>query len=338
MSRLVWLAVAALAGEPEKPARLSGVAVERVVLDLRIVNGSGRALRALTPAELRVKVDGRDVSRVSLHWVGGDAHPVAAAAGRTPGRAADTADDGGRLVVFLFQKDLQPTPSRIRGLVRATPHVAALADALGPRDRAAVLVFDSHLRLHQDFTADRSRLSRAIRRSVLFEWPATPLPGAAPSLAAHLDLDAARRAAVIDTGLLVLGEALGALPGPKSIVLVGWGLGRLTGGSVRSEKDYAQAHYALVRARATVFALDVTEADSHSLEVGLRQVADDTGGFYAKTYGDALDRAKTRLSEALAGHYVVSFDRPPGPRGRHRVDVRLVGRRGSVIGITEYVD
>ena len=49
-----------------------------------------------------------------------------------------------------------------------------------------------------------------------------------------------------------------------------------------------------------VFCLDVTDADSHTLEAGLKVTAADTGGFFVRTHlfpGQAM----RRLSGALAG-------------------------------------
>lgn len=244
-------------------------------------------------------------------------------------------DAPGRLLVFLFQKDFQG--SRMSGLLRMKTWAAALTDALSSGDRAAVLTFDSHLRLHADFTNDRARLRDAITRSVVHEWPKPIPPGPFPSLAAHLDAQAALDAASPETALLVLGRALTRLPGAKSILLFGWGLGRLTGGAVEMESDYGPAQRALAKARTTVFALDIVDADYHTLEVGLKQVAQDTGGFYAKTH-DSPAVAMARLSEALAGYYVLTFDKPPGRRGSHQVNVSLVGRKGTVLARSGYVD
>jgi hypothetical protein len=84
-------------------------------------------------------------------------------------------------------------------------------------------------------------------------------------------------------------------------------------------------------------ALDVTEADAHTLELGLQQVAEDTGGFYERAYTSPIG-AVDRIANAIAGYYVLSFDKPPGPAGAHKVDVSLVGRKGTVLARNGYVD
>ena len=44
------------------------------------------------------------------------------------------------------------------------------------------------------------------------------------------------------------------------------------------------------------------------------------------------------MAAALAGHYVLTFERPEGARGEHRVRLSLAGRRGTVLTRTRYVD
>ena len=75
-----------------------------------------------------------------------------------------------------------------------------------------------------------------------------------PSLAAHLDYDAAKRAGTPEKGLLVLARALRELPGNKSLVYFGWGLGHLFGRRVWMGADYARARYILMDGRVSVYA------------------------------------------------------------------------------------
>jgi hypothetical protein len=49
--------------------------------------------------------------------------------------------------------------------------------------------------------------------------------------------------------------------------------------------------------------------------------------------------ALSRVAAALAGHYVLAFERPEGrKRGEHRIRLDLAGRRGTVLTRTRYVD
>jgi VWFA-related protein len=318
------------------------VDVERVVIDARAVDGHGRPILGLAAANFEVKVDGKPVALESATWVTGTpAHEFVAA---VDGDAAATPPDGdvvvggiprGRLIVMFFQKDFDP--SRVAGLLRMQSKAAKFLETLGPEDRVAVLSFDYHLKLWQDFTGDRERLRRVIKQSLFFGRFPSGQSVDPPSLAENFDFDAAKRAAEPETALLVTARALLPLRGPKSLVFFGWGMGRLSGSHVFLDSDYGPARQALLDARVTVFTLDVTDADAHTLEVGLEQVAADTGGFYAKTHlfpGLAM----ARLEGALAGHYLLVFEKPAYRRGPHRVEVKLQGIKGDVLAKSSYVD
>lgn len=288
--------------------------VERVVVDARVVDGRGRPLLGLSPGDFRVRVDGRDVALETAQWITAPGYP------RDPAQPAEA--DPGRLLVLLFQKDLDP--SRAPGLLRMVDRVGELVRRGSAADRVAVVSFDSSLHLWADFTSDRARIDAALR-AVLLGGEAALESRDVPSLGAHLDLEAAERAASAEQALLVLARGLREMPGSKSLVLVGHGFD-LPSVSVRRM---------LEDARASVFALDVTNADSHTLETGLQQVAEDTGGFYARTHlfaGEAI----ARLENALAGHYVLTFPRPVLPVGEHSVAISLVGKKGTVLARRTY--
>ncbi|HVR71474.1 MAG TPA: VWA domain-containing protein [Vicinamibacteria bacterium] len=302
------------------------VDVERVLLEARVVDARGQPIRGLRPEHFRVTLASQEATVESVFWVEGAEPPLAEAAveaGVAPPAPA------GRLVVFFFQKDLER--SRIGGLMRMTREASALFDRLAPEDRAAVVSFDSHLKLWVDFTQDREVARRALEHSILFGGrPTVPRSFHPPALGPSFDRVAARRAATPETALRVLGEALQDVPGAKSLVFFGWGLGRFSATGVHPERDYEPARRALVEARTSVFTLDVTNADYHSLEVGLEQVSYDTGGFYVKTHLFQA-QALRRLEGALAGHYVLVLEAPRLPPGRHPLRVRLGGREGTVL-------
>jgi VWFA-related protein len=332
------LATAPLAAGAQEPPLLPPMRVDRVLVDARILDPHGRELRGVRPEDLRVAIDGNPARIESLEWISEEAPRREAAAAAQPGAGPvpPAGEPPGRLVVFLFQKDFFE-PGRLKGLLHMKEYAAEFAARLATGDRAAVLTFDSHLRLHLDFTSDRARLAEALRHALFRADPAELPPASGPSLARLLDRDAALRAATPEKGLAVLGEALERIPGAKSLVFFCWGLGSLQGDVFRMGTDYGPARVALERSRTAVFALDVSNADSHSLEVGLQQVAADTGGFYARTH-DSEVLAMDRLRGALSGHYVLALERPSGARGAHRVAVDLRGLKGMVLARSTYVD
>jgi VWFA-related protein len=327
---LVALGATALLLRSQDPHFNERVDVERVLLDARVLDGHGEPRRDLKPADFRLKVDGHVVPVESAFWVDA-ATPYAE--GLSPEAASVVGAQpvpSGRLIVFFFQKDMER--SRTPGLMIMLKEASRMLDTLQPGDRVAVASFDSHLKLWSDFTEDRESLRRSIRHSVLFESrPAEIREGAFPSLAAAFDPTAARNAATIETALRLSRKPLRALPGAKSLLFFGGVMGRMSGSlGVHLEADYGPAAEALLASRTTVFSLDVTNADYHSLEAGLKQIAYDTGGFYARTH-DFPTSAMNRLRRALMGHYVLVFERPPLPHGAHSVQLGLVGVSGEVL-------
>ncbi|MBZ5588571.1 MAG: VWA domain-containing protein [Acidobacteriia bacterium] len=339
----IGLACAAAVQSPPLPAQQmrvqDHVEVHRVLVDARVVDRRGDPVTSLSPNDFRVFIDRRPTTVKSLEWVEGT-EPFAE--GLTPEQAAESGAQTappGRLVVFFFQSDF--APARLTGLMHMKARAIRFLATLQPSDRVAVLSFDSHLELRQDFTADRERLTAAIHRSIRFGGEDNVPPSPFPSLVPFFDRDAAKRAASPETGLLVVARALEKLPGSKSLVFFGWGLGHLSGDStmrtVTMGRDYAPARAALVRGRVSVFAIDVTDADFHDLEVGLRQVAEDTGGFYAKT-NLFPGQAMTRVEGALAGYYVLEVEALRGPHGYHTISVEVVGTNWTVLAKPGYED
>jgi VWFA-related protein len=310
-SALALLLFAAVVRADERtPPLLDRVEVSRVMIDARILDGSGRPVLGLKPEHFKVEVDGRPIRLDSVDWIGGGERRDPRPDPEEPTVFLPEDEEGSgapaRLVVFLFQKSLER--SRLTGFMKMRTLVAGLVDDLGPDDYAAVLSFDSRLRPHMDFTSDRARLRYVLLNKVLREWPDPLEPGPPPSLLARLSPGEAAAAATPEKALLLIGRALEPLPGAKSIVWVGWGLGRLGGGLFSMDFDYDEARQALSRSRTSVFALDVTEADAHTLELGLQQVAEDTGGFYERAYTTPI-AAVSRIAHAIS-RYSRSTSRP----------------------------
>lgn len=341
-------ASALLAQAPARPGSYREEArVERVVLDARVTDRRGETISGLGPDDFRVTVDGKRVALESAEWVPADAPEVsvpdlpsdevfsapAAPPGAKPAEAAP-----GRLLIFFFQTDY--TTSRLIGLVRMGLQARRFLDTLLPTDRVAVLSFDSHLKLRQDFTSDRDLIIAAIEDSLRTAEPLPALEADGPSLVRHFDQRGARAAVTPERALALIASAAEPIPGGKAMLFFGWGLSTIggLGGPNRSEQiAYGDALAALSRARITIFTLDVTEADYHSLEGTISTIAEVTGGTYAKTH--IFPRlAMDRIRRALAGRYVLVFRKPEGPRGYHEVKVALVGRKGDVFAREYYED
>jgi hypothetical protein len=231
-------------------------------------------------------------------------------------------------VVIFVQADLNPT--RISGQLRLRRYTRELLETLHPEDRVAVVSFDSHLKLWQDFARDREATHAAIDQAMFYSHEVEVPPSGPVSVVRHFDFAAAREAASPERALELTARALEPLRGEKTVIFLGWGLGRYGANGVRMTPDYKPAVKALGAARASVFVLDVTSADYHSLEVGLEGVAAATGGLYFKTFR-LPELATDTLARAISGYYVLTLDggSVAGDEGRVRIELRE--KNGTVL-------
>ena len=335
----------AAAEPPEKKDTASfadAIDVALVSVVVRVVDIGGRPILGLKPEDLRVRVGKREIPVAGLDWVGEGAPEAPALSLKTPapGAAEDLTAEAqasapptpGKLVVFFVQADL--TPTRISGQLRLRPFTRDLLATLAPGDRAAVVSYDSHLKLWQDFTADRDATHATLDQAMLFgdEPGAAEIARGEPvSLAEHFDRADALAAASPERALEVVGRAMEPLPGEKTMIFLGWGLGSLAGTfGVQMTPAYKPAVKALRAAHASVFVLDVTSADGHSLETGLEGIAEATGGMYLKTF--RLPGLATEvMAKAISGHYVLTLDRAQLGRGTGAISIELREKTGTVL-------
>ena len=317
------------------------VDVSRVLIDARVLDDHGKAVPDLEPEDFIVNIDGDRVRVESVEWIEGgerDAEDVVADADKDTRARAATRQFDGRLIVVLVQKDLEP--KRVTGLMVMLKLIEPLLQQIRPADRVALLSFDSRLRVWTDFTNDVEHVRSFLQKDLLMRFPPPVIASESPSLLARLDIDSRARTADFEKSLQMIGEALEPLPGANSVVLLGYGFGRFEprtwGATMRPAYD--DARMALQQARASVFSLNVTQANFNSLQVGLQNVSAATGGFYASTYEFPV-LAMQRVVQALQGYYVLFVDKPRAATpGQHRIDVRLAARNGSVFARSRYVD
>ncbi len=322
------------------------VDVSRVLIDARVLDDQGKAVPDLGPEDFVVNIDGDRVRVESVEWIEGgerDAADIVADSDNEGGQArAASRQSDGRLIVVLVQKDLEP--KRVAGLMVMLKLIEPLLQQIRPGDRVALLSFDSRLRVWTDFANDVEHVRSFLQKDLLMRFPPPVIASEGPSLLARLDLDSRARTADFEKSLQMIGEALQPLPGAKSVVLLGYGFGRFdpsTWGATMMPA-YDNARMALQQARASVFSLNVTQANFNSLQAGLQDVSAATGGFYASTYEFPV-LAMQRVVHALQGYYVLFVDKPrragaAAKPGEHRIDVRLAARNGSVFARSRYVD
>jgi VWFA-related protein len=312
------------------------ITVSLISMTVRAVDGRGRPITGLGPEDFRVRVGKKEIPVVGVDWFSsGEPAPAVETPG-VPATATVTVTEpppekkaAGKLVVFWVQSDFDP--SRVSGQLRLWPYIDEFIQTLHAADRMAVISYDSHLHLRQDFTQDLEAVHAAVYRGMLHGDSETGAGSGDVSLTGSFDVQAATDAASPERALEVTAEALADLPGEKIIVYLGWGLGRFSSFGVHMTPAFYPAVRALRRANIPVFVLDVTSADYHSLEVGLEAVAHATGGTYQKTHvltGLATDF----LAQAISGYYIVSIDPGTVPSKGGPVTVELRDRkRGSAI-------
>ena len=319
------------------------ITVERILVDARVTDDMGDPILGLTAADFIVRIDGKRAAVESVDWI-----PETAAqremveTEESPQPATTTTADlpstRGRLFIYFFQTDFARNTPRISGQMSFLSYADQMIDDLEPGDRVCVFSFDSHLKFRLDFSDDKRALKDAVRQAILIDEPPPPPVVPNPSVARHLDRQQMKDARSSDESFILVANAVRGIPGPKSMILFGWGLGRYSGGAVVMDKKYPIARYALETSRVTVFAIDTTEADWHTLEVGLQKASADTGGFYARAFRFP-QIAVNRLQKTLVGHYELEVRKPQiERRGTHTIEVE-VNRRGAVVlARSTYVD
>lgn len=334
---MLALMLSAVLAAPLQEAQLQEtITVTRILADVRVTDDDGEPVMNLTAADFKARIAGRKAVVESVEWVADTASAalIQEALSEEPAADAPVPDvppqPRGRLIVLFVQTDFTRDRLRTEGQLKFLHFAEGMVESFEPEDRLAVFSFDSHLKFRLDFTSDKEKVRDALRGAIYIDEPKTPPIVPSPALFSRLDRDEMKRAASSETALHLIGNALRPIPGPKSLILLGWGLGHRTPIGLRMEKEWAPALYVLDAARVSIFALDTTNADYHDLEAGLQTAAAQTGGFYAKTHLFP-QIAVNRLQRALSGHYEIEL-RPERELalGSQSLDLR-VRRRGLTV-------
>jgi VWFA-related protein len=319
------------AGDPNRHAGQQtyqeSVNVPRILVDAHVVDDAGKPLTGLAAADFVVKIDGRSATVDTVDWVpAGRTHRSLPASSTL---VTPAPSPRGRAIVFLYEK--KPDLSEVAGLMRVQHDLASFENIVTPDDRVAIVSFDTHLHLWLDFTNDVARIRRVMEHDIVVSSPPRVEPGLFPSLRARVSPEVERASDTIEKAFRVLGDALEPLPGTKSIIVLGYAMGTWHPplGTVYMASEYTDAFAALQKARVSVFCVDLTRADYHPREEGLRMIADDTGGFYMRSH-IFTTAIFDRLAGALAGYYALLVVPPDGQKGERQLDVRLAHRTGTV--------
>jgi len=330
-----WFLVSAQAQVAEK------ISVERVIVDARVTDDHGEPITDLEAKDFRVRIDGKLVKVESVEWIPETAAARGLASIGTQQESQNPDQQpapAGRLLVFFIQTDFARNAVRIGGQMHIMDYADELVDSLEPEDKVAVMQYDSHLKFRLDFTNDKPRIKNAVRDALAIDEPPPPPVVPNPSLRTHLHHDDMMNAGSPEKGLIVLGNALRSIPGPKSLILFGWGLGDRVAHQVLMRPEYPIVRYVLDAARTSVFAMDITQADYHDLAFGLATAAKETGGFYASTFRFP-QMAFDMLERALQGHYELEVRKPEKKvLGTRVIEVEVDRRNATVMARSTYIE
>ena len=164
---LALLAAQALQAQDQQPPRFQS-GVEVVTVDVTVVDGDGRPVRGLRPADFVVDVDGQRRRVVSAQWIAltpesGPALPGASRSADVLLPAPYSSNDqptGGRLIVLFIDR----LNIRFEGMVALRPAIDGFVDRLQPSDRVALVIDGYGTNNNLPFTTDRERVKSAVGR------------------------------------------------------------------------------------------------------------------------------------------------------------------------------
>jgi VWFA-related protein len=310
------------------------ITVSRVLVDVRVTKIDGEPITDLTSADFTVTLGGKPAIVESAAWID-DAHRTDADIDEQAAPAQDSVDarsttSRGRTIVVFVQTDFQREPVRVGGQMKFQYWADQLIAMFEPDDRIAVFSFDSHLKFRSDLTTNKEDAAQAIRASLAIDTPPPPPVVPEPSLARHLDAHAMLRAPSSEVALRIVGDALKSIEGPKTMLLVGWGLGERVGRMVYMRPEWKTARRSLDDARVTIISLDTTMA-AHDLAAGLGSAAAETGGFYMNT-NTFPQQVIDRVQRTISGRYELELrTATPLQAGTYELVVRVKQRGARVL-------
>ncbi len=313
------------------------ITVRLVRFRIYAVDRSGAPLRDLKLDDFEASWGKSPIPVVAVRWVDADEPEQLSPLDRAELKALGVRPPPvGRRVVIFVQSALEAV--RKSGHRRLLHRADKILETLGPHDQVAVVSFDSHLKLWLDWSRDRQEIAEALRQTTLGfgSMPRLRHSDEPSALSSHWDARQAKKVASPEKALELTARAMAEVPGEKLMIYLGWGLGRFSREGVRMTSEYGPAVEALEAARTSVFVLDVTDADYHSLEVGLQSVAAATGGAYYRTRLFA-DQAIRRLGATLSGHYLVTLDGSALTAAQEELpsqtlNLRLLKRKSELLG------
>jgi hypothetical protein len=176
IAALLFSATALFAQEPPPVSEV--INVERIILDVRVVDTFGNPIPNLKPGDFRVRVGNKVATVVAAEWIDETKPPelpelpAEGTEGETP---AIPEMQSGRILVFFFQNDFGRANMRVVGHMKVLSTIDSLIDRLQPDDRVAVFSYDSQLKFRLDLTSDKAKIRGEVSKTLAIDnppWPA----------------------------------------------------------------------------------------------------------------------------------------------------------------------
>jgi hypothetical protein len=297
------------------PQHDESITVSRALVSVRVNDMGQKPVPGLAASDFAATIDGKAAHVLSARWVDSEEEEVNEAA-------------GGRLFVLFIQTDFARTYRRTAGQMAFRRYAEQMIAALNPEDRVAVFSFDSHLKFRRDFTTPEDA-SQAIAEALRIDQPAAPAEPEGVALTPHLDRAEMKRTWSAEASLLVIGEALQQIDGPKTMIFLGWGLDSENIGTL--VQQWPKGVIALQAAEVTMYAFNYAGSMSSDSARLLGRTAGETGGFQINA-ASLPQQSVDRFVSASVGHYELELRVPPEiARGEHTLQVRVPKRNVNVL-------
>ena len=325
----------------QEPAERFGgrVEVTEVLLDVVVTDRAGNLVAGLGPEDFVVEEGGAPVAvtGVSFYATG---YPEGTDLGSGPRPAA--AIPASRYFIFFFddqRRNAADDPRLLRRQLDAAKRSREWIESeMGPSDWIAVASYDVKLKVHADFTQDRSTLLAAIEEASLGGDPERARgrrPGGSHEEASILrrlprGIYLRRETTRIYDGLRLLAEASGHVVGRKNLLLFSIGFGELGRGPIAlpDRRYYPAMEEALNANNVAVYAIDLTPGGGDHLQSHfLNTLAADTGGDYHHLFTSFATPLR-EIARESTGYYLLSYraEHAAGESGYREVEVKTRDR------------
>jgi VWFA-related protein len=322
----------------------SDVEVNEVLLDVLVTDRDGNVVVGLGPDDFVVEEDGETVPVTGVTFYSNSRFVESAGDAQAKGIRVDRVPVD-RYFILFFDDQRRGAPRAVQAerqqMEAGRDARQWVRDHLLPTDWVAVVSYDTRLKVHQDFTRDKSAVLAALEDAPLARnpkgnWPSRQEAGDDPSLTAYLPTgkELGKESRTIYDGLELVADAAGHVIGRKNLVLFSRGFGDVNRFGIYQPdpRYYPDMERALNDNNVAVYTVDLTPNEvEHTLSDALNQLAAETGGRYYENF-ISFETPLQRIAEENSGYYLLSYEsrRPAGKSGFQAVDVETTNRQFKV--------